>query len=210
MGKIANALGKYAQERKTARLATLSRADLDVLMSYNRNTGHLLNHETDAGRPAGRSIEALRNRGTIQRLLDYELIFPGGKLTPKGLAECERLKKLNQVRKPAMDAAIKVKEKYIEDLDTDDVVIDLEEEVEPVEPYGMVESPPEKAAPRLKRSSAPKSRPTPPVEVPAVAGDNETAVTIEDKRSTALPGISEKPQGKEAGADRPPAVVPGV
>ena len=110
MGKIANALGKYAQERKTTRLPALTRADLGVLFSYNRKTGRLLDHEAVSGRVADPSMEALRNRGTIQRLLDHKLILPDGKLTAKGLAECERLKKLNQVQKPAVDADEKTEE----------------------------------------------------------------------------------------------------
>ena len=137
-------------------LPALTRADLGVLMSYNRKTGHLLNHETDSGRAAGRSMEALRNRGTLQRLLDHKLIFPGGKLTAKGLAEGERLKKRNQVRKPAMDAGNKIKEKITEDIDSDDVIIDLEEEVEPVEPSGVVGTSAKKVVPILKYPAAVK------------------------------------------------------
>ena len=50
MGKIANALGKYDQERKAARLPGLTRADRDALLSYNRKTGHILNDETGSDR----------------------------------------------------------------------------------------------------------------------------------------------------------------
>ena len=127
MGKIANALGKYAQEHKTARLPALTRADLGVLISYDRKTGHLANDEADSERVAGDDMEAFRNRGTIQRLLDHKLIFPGGKLTPKGLAECERLTKLNRVRKPAVSGDLKIKEKIIADIDDDDVILELKE-----------------------------------------------------------------------------------
>ena len=220
MGKIANALGKYAQERKPARLPALTRADLGVLISYNRKTGHLLNHEDDPGRPAGGSMEALRNRGTLQRLLDHKLIYPGGKLTAEGLAECERLKKLNQVEKPAMDADIKIKPKIIENSDTDDAIIDLEEAVEAVEPPDMVESLPQKVVSRPKRPFAQKPRsapqpedkeaPAPPVDVTVVEGENQAVVTPEDDRTAAQPDIVEKPHDKETGADRPPASVPGV
>ena len=91
MGKIANALGKYAQERKAARLPNLTRVDLEVLTSYNRETNHLLNYDSLTGKVDGSSIEVLRTKGTIQRLLANKLIFPGGKLTPQGLQECARL-----------------------------------------------------------------------------------------------------------------------
>ncbi len=50
MGKIANALGKYAQERQAVRLPKLTRADRVALISYNRKTGHLLSDETGSGR----------------------------------------------------------------------------------------------------------------------------------------------------------------
>jgi exopolysaccharide/PEP-CTERM locus tyrosine autokinase len=220
LGKIANALGKYVQEQKTTRLPALTQADLGVLISYNRKTGHLLNHEADSEWVAGGTTAALRNRGTLQRLLDHKLIFPGGKLTPEGLAECERLKKLDQMGKPAMVADIKIKQKIIKDIDSDDAIIDLAEAVEPVEPSGMVESLPEKVVSRPKRPTALKPRPAsqpedkeapaPPNDVNVVEGDKQAAVTAEDIRTAALPDIPEKPHDKEAGGDRPPAVVPGV
>lgn len=98
MGKIADASGKYAQESKAASLAGLIRVDLEVLLNYNRKTGHLLNYDSTTGRMGNCSMEVLRNRGIIQRLMDNKLIFPGGKLTPKGLQECERLQQLMPTR----------------------------------------------------------------------------------------------------------------
>jgi exopolysaccharide/PEP-CTERM locus tyrosine autokinase len=214
LGKIANALGKYAQERKTTRLPALTRTDLGVLISYNHKTGHLLNHEADSGR------EASKNNGTLQRLLDHKLIFPGGKLTPKGLAQCERLKKRNQVRPPGMEADIKVKQKIVEDID--DVIIQLEEEVDPVGASGVVESSPQKAAARPKRPVAlkPRSVPqsedkeapgtAPAVEMIAAEPDKQTAVIAEDKRTAGVPDEMDPTHDRETGADRPPAVVPGA
>ena len=93
MGKIADALNKYAHERRTSRTAGLTRADLNVLLSYDRKTCHLLNTDTANGQINNQSAEALRNKGTIQRLLANKLIYPGGKLTAKGLRECEGLQK---------------------------------------------------------------------------------------------------------------------
>ena len=126
MGKIANALGKHARERKTTRLPGLTRADRTALLSYNRKTGHLLNPDTATGRPGNHSMEALKNGGTLQRLLDHKLIFSSGKLTPKGLAECEYLKKQIQVGKPGSDNDINVRGKNFEDVDTGDAIIELE------------------------------------------------------------------------------------
>ena len=102
MGKIANALGKYAHERKAARIPNLTKVDLEVLLNYNRETGHLLNYDSKTGQVGNHSMEVLRNRGVIQRLMDNKLIFPGGKLTPRGLQECERLQRLRSERSPVM------------------------------------------------------------------------------------------------------------
>ena len=104
MSKPESALKAPAGEPKSGRLPALTQADLRVLISYDRGTGHLLNYEAESGRVAGRSLEALRNRGTLQRLLDYKLISPSGNLTPKGLTACERLQKQNPALKAAADA----------------------------------------------------------------------------------------------------------
>ena len=212
MGKIANALGKYAQERQAARLPKLTRADLAVLISYNRKTGHLLNYEDDSDRMAGGGMEALRKIGTLQRLLDHKLIFPGGKLTPKGLAECERLKKLNHVRKPEVDADLKIEEKVIEDTRSDDVIIDLEDEVEPPQPSSLAEFQPEKEAPEPAPQPDVKAAPaTPPAaETDAVEDAGPAAVTAKDNRSVDLPDIPPKLHTKDEATDRPAPAAPEV
>jgi len=89
LGKIADSLGKCAQERKDSRFPELTQADLDVLLAFNRKTGHLLNFDSESGQMGNHSMEVLRNRGILQRLLDNKLIYPGGKLTPRGLEICE-------------------------------------------------------------------------------------------------------------------------
>ena len=76
LGKIANALGKYAQERQATRLPKLTRADLVALISYNRETGHLLNPDIPPGKPGNPSMEALKSRGILQRLLAHKLVVP--------------------------------------------------------------------------------------------------------------------------------------
>ena len=98
MGKIANALKKFSQERKAVRLPGLTGADFDVLLAYDRKTGHLKNYDRGSDQMSNAGAELLRNRGTVKRLLENKLIFPGGKLTPKGLQECERLQ--HQVQAP--------------------------------------------------------------------------------------------------------------
>jgi protein-tyrosine kinase len=220
LGKIANALGKYAQERKTDLPPKLVRADRVALLSYNRKTGHLLNPDAPTDRSANHSLEVLRDRGILQRLLDYKLIFPGGKLTPKGLAECERLKKLHQVRKSEMDADLRSKQKRIEAVDSEDVIIDLEQEIEPVPAPGMVESPPEKMPSHQKRPIALKPRTVsqphikkasaPPLDATVTESTIQPVDSTEDRPATALPDIPEEQHGRRAGTERPPAVIPGM
>ncbi len=177
MGKIANALEKSAQERKTGRLPTLTRADLGVLISYDHKTGRLLNPEAGSGRTAS------GNNGTLQRLLDHKLVFPGGKLTPRGLAACERLKKRTPVRPPRTDAGIKARQKTAADIDGDDVIIQLEEEVDP-STVGK-SFPPKKTAARPKRPAAQK-------------------ITVGE------PDTGDRTHAEETGTDRRPAVVPSL
>ena len=50
MNKPESALKNPAPEKKSARLWASTQADLRVLISYNRKTGHLLNYESDSGR----------------------------------------------------------------------------------------------------------------------------------------------------------------
>ena len=75
MGKIANALDKYARERKNSGIPRLTRADQEVLLAYDRKTCYLLNYPSNDGQMNQQSSEALTNRGTIQRLLVNKLIY---------------------------------------------------------------------------------------------------------------------------------------
>ena len=96
MGKISDALSKYATERrKNTVLETpplqLTGLDIDVLLQYDHETGHLLKYNRETGQVDGDRIEQLRMEGTVQRLLDNKLIYPSGKLTPRGIEEAQRL-----------------------------------------------------------------------------------------------------------------------
>ncbi|MCK7510708.1 MAG: hypothetical protein MZV70_46025 [Desulfobacterales bacterium] len=55
--------------------------DYDALVNYDRETGHLVKYDRNNGQVDGQRIDLLKNQGSIQRLLDNELIYPGGKLT---------------------------------------------------------------------------------------------------------------------------------
>jgi capsular exopolysaccharide synthesis family protein len=99
LGKISKALAKYASEKKREILApldspSLTAEDMEVLTAYDEKTGHLLRCDPKTGMVDESRIEELRNSGTIIRLLQNELIHPGGKLTAKGIEEAERLAKV--------------------------------------------------------------------------------------------------------------------
>ncbi len=208
MGKIAKALKKSAQERQAALLPKLTRADRVALISYNRETGYLLSPDAATGKLGNHGMEALRKSGTLQRLLDLKLIFPNGKLTPEGLAECDCLNKLIQVRKPAEDTDIKIKEKSSEDIDSDDVLIEMKAEVEP---SGGVGSSTKKVVPLLKRTVAakPGSALQPEIKgASATPPPDEETVIERGKQATAVD--PDKLDDQKIEEDRSPVAVPGV
>jgi capsular exopolysaccharide synthesis family protein len=69
----------------------LSESDWNILNSYDRKTGHLLHYHPDTGELEKGSIELIRDRGIIQRLLKNDLIFPDGKLTAVAIKYCDEL-----------------------------------------------------------------------------------------------------------------------
>ena len=97
MGKISKALDKYASERKTSApqplpaASPLTHDDIIALVAYDEKTGHLLTSDPATGDVDERRIEALRADGTVLRLLENQLIYPGGKLTARGIEEARRL-----------------------------------------------------------------------------------------------------------------------
>jgi capsular exopolysaccharide synthesis family protein len=96
VGKIAKALDKYTDERKAEILMApvgppLSPADIEVLVDYDEKTGHLLKCDPVSGQVDESRIGELQSNGTILRLLQNQLIYPGGKLTAKGVEEATRL-----------------------------------------------------------------------------------------------------------------------
>ena len=84
MGKIFNALEKYEKERLIkSEMHRLKKADYMALLKYDRATGKLdlFNREI------------IKDFETPQRLLDNNLVFPDGKLSPKGLKYCKKHEK---------------------------------------------------------------------------------------------------------------------
>ncbi len=115
MGKISNALNKYSRERSEnePKIASpprvaLTSVDCDALVNYDRFTGHLLQQARLNGDVDRTAMERLRKSGTIQRLLESELIYPGGKLTALGFDEADRIERLGLAarRKPELPPAV--------------------------------------------------------------------------------------------------------
>ena len=84
MGKIFDAFEKYEKERlMRTSVQRLRQADLNALLKYDRTIGKL-----DLFNP-----EIIKDPETPQRLLDNHLVFPNGKLSPKGFSLCKKFQK---------------------------------------------------------------------------------------------------------------------
>jgi len=68
----------------------MSDSDWAILMTYDRQTGHLMNYDSGTGRLNPGSLEIFRGSGAVRRLLKNKLIYPGGELTPLAKKLCER------------------------------------------------------------------------------------------------------------------------
>jgi uncharacterized protein involved in exopolysaccharide biosynthesis len=75
----------------------LMASDWAVLMKYDRNTGNLLTYDPETGELDQTSRAILQNPSLIQRLIDNNVILPGGWLTPEAKHKCihieEKLKR---------------------------------------------------------------------------------------------------------------------
>jgi hypothetical protein len=64
-----------------------------VLMKYDRKTGNLLRIDPKTGQLDNASRSILKNPSVIQRLVDENMILPGGWLTPEAKQGCDRIEK---------------------------------------------------------------------------------------------------------------------
>lgn len=182
MAKSERAFEKSAKKRSSAHLPALTRTDLRILLSYNRKTGHLLNYEADSGRVTGPGMEVLRNRGTLQRLLDCKLISPGGKLTARGLGVCERLQKLDRDQTSAGDAAINESSPAM--------------------------APPLEAGSESQIGTKEASGELPPVDEGGPKDAGKAPVTEELNRTATQEDSKKKSPAKKTGTHHPPVAVP--
>ncbi|MHC4104613.1 MAG: polysaccharide biosynthesis tyrosine autokinase [Planctomycetota bacterium] len=69
----------------------LKASDWAVIMKYDRKTGNLLRYDPETGNLDQGSTAILKDPGTIQRLIDANMILPGGWLTPEAKRGCIRI-----------------------------------------------------------------------------------------------------------------------
>ena len=82
----------FKQKEKVSRKFEKARqSDWTLLMNYDRQTGNLLKYDSETGQLNDESRNILQDPATVQRLIDNQMILPGGWLTPEAKRECERM-----------------------------------------------------------------------------------------------------------------------
>ena len=79
-------------------------SDWALIMNYDRQTGNLLKYDPQTGQLDENSRSILQNPATVQRLIDNQMILPGGWLTPEARRECDRLEAKLKVEKSKASA----------------------------------------------------------------------------------------------------------
>jgi hypothetical protein len=74
-------------------------SDWALLMTYDRQTGNLLRYDPETGELDKNSRNILRDSTMVQRLIDNQMILPGGWLTPEAKRECSRIEERLQDKK---------------------------------------------------------------------------------------------------------------
>jgi uncharacterized protein involved in exopolysaccharide biosynthesis len=92
------------KNKALARAAKLRASDWAALMTYDIATGNLFKFDPKTGQLDSRSNAIFRSKGMIKRLLDHDLILPGGWLTPKAKRQCEKLQKQIKKHRPSPTA----------------------------------------------------------------------------------------------------------
>ena len=109
MGKIFNALEKFTKERGTGgHSGRISRADWDVLMQYDHQTGKLNVHDPSV----------IKSQEAVKRLVTYRLIQADGTLTPAGRVKCAELERQRQGLDAISSMAAEAEAVFEEDVHT--------------------------------------------------------------------------------------------
>jgi exopolysaccharide/PEP-CTERM locus tyrosine autokinase len=109
-GAGAKAAEKQAFEKEapvelvSPKFAQVTRADWALLMNYDRQSGNLLKYDPQTGQLDEDSKKILEDPATVQRLIDNQMILPGGWLTPEAKGELDRIEE-KQRDKKARDIA---------------------------------------------------------------------------------------------------------
>jgi hypothetical protein len=88
-----------AMETPVQKPSGLSASDWALLVKYDRRTGNLLKYDPETGQLDEESRNILQDPATVQRLIDNQMILPGGWLTPEAKRECERLEEKLEAKK---------------------------------------------------------------------------------------------------------------
>jgi exopolysaccharide/PEP-CTERM locus tyrosine autokinase len=80
--------GQTPPDLPAAESPGLTASDWAVLINYDRKTGNLLKYESGTGNLDQSSTAILKDPGTIQRLIDANMMLPGGWLTPEAKRGC--------------------------------------------------------------------------------------------------------------------------
>ncbi len=75
-----------------SRFEKVTQSDWTLLMNYDQKTGNLLKYDPETGQLDDESRNILQDPATVQRLIDNQLILPGGWLTPEAKQQCAKMK----------------------------------------------------------------------------------------------------------------------
>jgi hypothetical protein len=83
------------EDKQTVKLTA---SDWAVLVKYDRKTGNLLKYDPKTNELDNTSRAILKDPSIIQRLIDNNMILPGGWLTPEAKKECVRIEQKLKAR----------------------------------------------------------------------------------------------------------------
>jgi exopolysaccharide/PEP-CTERM locus tyrosine autokinase len=79
-------------------------SDWDLLMNYDRKTGNLLKYDPETGQLDEDSRKILQDPATVQRLIDNQMILPGGWLTSEAKHQCAAMEADLEKKRPTGSA----------------------------------------------------------------------------------------------------------
>ena len=89
---------KTQKEQVSLKFEKTRQSDWTLLMNYDRQTGNLLKYDSETGQLDDESRNILQDPAIVQRLIDNQMIMPGGWLTPEAKRECGRIEENLQTK----------------------------------------------------------------------------------------------------------------